>query len=94
MKLIDTRPEYPPEWDDAESRDDAINDKRNELLEGECDPFTPFNVAEYIYNLDDESEELKLIVQLVRSNKSLNDSCVEYWTEQADKIATDYVDNP
>lgn len=96
MNLIDTRPEYPPEWDDQDDKEEWVNNRANELLEGECDPLNPVNIAEFIGNLDPgiEAENAILIKLRVLMGKHkdefepiLEASC-DYWTKCAESIAT------
>ena len=95
MMLIDTRPEYPPEWDDADDKEEWINERANELLETDCDPLDPINLAEFIGNLDpkNEAENALLIKLRVLMSKHKDDfeqileaSC-DYWTEVAEQLA-------
>ena len=82
MMLIDTRPEYPPEWDDADAKE-------------ECDPFDPLNLAEFIGNLDHKIEsEHALLIKLrvlIKNHeaefKPILDASCEYWTETAEVAA-------
>lgn len=95
MMLIDTRPEYPPEWDDADDKEEWVNDRKNELLEGECDPYDPVNLAEFIGNLDHKIEsehalliKLRVLIQKHEAEfKPILDASCEYWTETAEVLA-------
>lgn len=95
MMLIDTRPEYPPEWDDQDDREEWVNERANQLLETDCDPLDPINLAEFIGNLDPKNEDenallTKLRVLIVKHKADfepiLEASC-DYWTEVAEQLA-------
>ena len=95
MNLIDTRPEYPPEWDDQDDKESWIDNRVNELLEDEYDPLNPVNLAEFIGNLDPKNEaENNLLVKLrvligkysCDFNPILEASC-DYWTKAAERMA-------
>lgn len=96
MNLIDTRPEYPPYWDDQDDKEEWVNERANQLLETECDPYDPVNLAEFIGNLDpkDEAENALLIKLRVLIGKHeaefkpILDASEAYWTETAEVLAT------
>ena len=95
MMLIDTRPEYPPEWDDADDKEEWVKNRKNTLLETDCDPFDPANLAYFIGNLDpkDEAENALLIKLRVLMSKHeaefkpILDASLKYWTETAEVLA-------
>ena len=95
MRLIDTRPEYPPEWDDADDKEEWVNYRANQLLETDCDPLDPINLAEFIGNLDPKNEaenalliKLRVLILTHRDAfKPIIDASVDYWTEAAEKLA-------
>ena len=97
MNLIDNRPEYPPEWDYADAKEELVNERMNELLEEECDPFEPGNLAEFIGNLDPKNEDekamiVKLLVLIVKYKddfKPIIEACEDYWVKAAEKQAID-----
>ena len=97
MNLIDTRPEYPPEWDDQDDKEAWIDNRVNELFETECDPLDPINLAEFIGNLDPKNEAekallIKLRVLIVKHKdefKPIIEACEDYWVKAAEKQATD-----
>lgn len=95
MQLIDTRPEYPPYWDDQDDREEWVNKRANKLLEDDCDPLNPVNLAEFIGNLDHKNEDenallTKLRVLIVKHKADfepiLEANC-DYWTKEAERIA-------
>lgn len=94
MMLIDTRPEYPPEWDDADAKEEWVNDRKNALLEEECDPYDPINLAEFIGNLDpkvDDEKALLIKLRVLMSKheefKPILEASCDYWTEVAEQLA-------
>lgn len=97
MNLIDTRPEYPPEWDYADAKEELVNERMNELLEEEYDPLDPINLADFIGNLDPKNENenvllIKLRVLIVKHKdefKPIIEACEDYWVKAAEKQATD-----
>lgn len=101
MMLIDTRPEYPPEWDDADDKEEWVNNRKNELLEDDCDPFDPLNLAEFIGNLDHKIEsenalliKLRVLIQKYEAEfKPILDASLEYWTETAEALAVKEFDS-
>ena len=95
MILIDTRPEYPPEWDDADDKENWVNNRANKLLETECDPYDPVNLADFIGNLNpkDEAEnalliKLRVLMSKHEDFKPILEASEAYWTETAEVLAT------
>lgn len=95
MNLIDTRPEYPPEWDYADAKEEWAYYRANHLLETDCDPLDPINLAEFIGNLDPKNENenallTKLRVLIVKHKvdfEPIIDASVDYWTKVAEQLA-------
>lgn len=94
MMLIDTRPEYPPEWDYADDKEEWVNYRANQLLETDCDPYDPINLAEFIGNLDykvDDEKALLIKLRVLMSKheefKPILEASLEYWTETAEVLA-------
>ena len=95
MMLIDTRPEYPPEWDYADDKEEWVNYRANELLETEFDPYDPVNLAEFIGNLDPKVEDEKALLIKLRvlmskheEFKPILEASCDYWTKAAERMAT------
>ena len=96
MNLIDTRPEYPPEWDDQDDKEEWVSNRQNELLEDEYDPLNPVNLAEFIGNLDPKNEaENDLLIKLhdlickhTEEFKPILEASCDYWTKAAERQAT------
>lgn len=95
MQLIDTRPEYPPYWDDQDDREEWVNNRKNALLESDCDPLELNNIAEFIGNLDASVDAEKAILLRLRKliaaptadTEIIRQGALDYWDAQAESAA-------
>lgn len=92
------RTSYPTEWDEQEAKADAINERKNELLDDECDPMTFENFVEFLAH-DYQTEEIMTeFMAVINSNKTQMPKLIEalnaYWEATAYRMAEREIDNP
>lgn len=92
------RTSYPPEWDEQEARGEAIEEKAQELLEDECDPFDFENFVEFLAHDYQTDEIMKEFMAVIVNNTAQMPKLIEalnaYWEATAYRKAENEIDNP
>lgn len=88
---------YPPEWDDQEAREDAIEARAQALLDEDCDPMCFDNIVEYLCEKLTTVQQAEFLAMFHGSKSvmpNLHEGLHKYWEAAAYRLAEHEIDHP